>query len=174
MIRHIYFVIPPIVFRWSVSPGILKGWTAVPTTPIWHDGRWPPEGWIVSIRTYIFFLLFHANYTYRQTSNISCTLGGDRIDDNSDMDWMDWTNTTARRDEKHDSVGYGAAYIRDLIVLWKLANNISHITALFHHTCCKIYSRYEIERTVCVIPISIFLISVTARHGGTEVKKTGD
>ena len=72
---------------------------------------------------------------YRQTSNISCTIVGNKIVHHSDVvgaspvgaapttssfsPWhlasMDWANATAWRDEK--VLGFGASYIRGLSVL---------------------------------------------------------
>ena len=77
--------------------------------------------------------VFHTNY--HQTSNISCTLVH-KIDDHSDVFgvspvgaapttssfWtrhltsMDWAMTTAKPDEKHLVLGFGAPCIRDLMV----------------------------------------------------------
>ena len=78
--------------------------------------------------------------TYRQVSNIRRTLVGSKIVDHSGvvgalpvgtapttssfLTWhlasLDWAKTTARRDEKQLSLEFGASYIRDLTVVFKL------------------------------------------------------
>ena len=75
---------------------------------------------------------------YRQVSNIRCILVGNEIVDHSDvvgaspvgaarttssfstqhLASLDWAKTTARRDEKHLSLGFSASYIRDFTVIW--------------------------------------------------------
>ena len=76
------------------------------------------------------------HYTYRQISNISRILIGNKIVDHSDVvrasplgavqlhhhsrlnTWLQWIGqkTIARRDEKHLSLGFGESYTRGLMV----------------------------------------------------------
>ena len=73
-------------------------------------------------------------YDYLQICNINCTIVGNKIADHSDVVWvspvaaaptissfptkylvsLDWAQTTAGRDEKHSTLGFGAAYVRGL------------------------------------------------------------
>ena len=78
----------------------------------------------------------HTGYIYRQNSDISHPVVGNKVIDHSDVVWaspvgaapttssfstkrmdaMNWAKTTARRDEKHSNYGFGATYIRSLTV----------------------------------------------------------
>ena len=88
---------------------------------------------------------------YRQVSNIRRTLVGNKIVDHSDvvgaspvgaapttssistehLAWLDRAKTTARRDEKHLCLGFGASYIRDFTV--------------YETNICPTYCRWHFE-----------------------------
>ena len=85
--------------------------------------RWVPQNPIDDETTMVEVMAW-SDHAYHQTSNISCTLVGNKLADHSDVGgaspvgaapttssfstWdlasMNWTKTTARRDEKHLSL----------------------------------------------------------------------
>ena len=128
--------------------------------------------------SYSWWLLFILTEFYRKTSNISRTLVGYKIVDNSDVvgaspvgaapttssfsTWhlasMDWSKTTARRNEKHLNLGFGATYTRgftvDRVYSTPLCCDLFHCAVLHCCALCQI----SLQRMVFILPQNWHLI----------------
>ena len=120
---------------------------AADTTKVFTIIDWSHSagGEVNSLTPGIYGCNFNTNYQthfseYRQTSNISCTLVGNKVVDHSDvvgaspvgaapttpsfstkhLASLDWAKTTARWDEKHLSFGIWRNFITGLTVIYQL------------------------------------------------------
>ena len=159
-----------------------------------------PSGLCLAIKHVI------CNATYRQTLNINCILVGSNIVDHSDvieaspvgatpttssfstenLASMDWAKTTARRDEKHSSLGIRCTNIIGLTVLsfWAWADTTRNLTinqfknwkhkefALAVESSTKTYTRSGHEKLSPSCMMTSKLIALP--HYWPFVRKTGE